>query len=943
MRTRTRRTIVVASAVLAATLLLPAVPRLAFAQQVERVEITGSSIRRTEAETAVPVQVITREEVEKTGATNVEQFMQALGVALQGNSNTVAASASGATTGGVSSISLRGLGSQRTLILIDGKRVSGGGTITDSTTVDVNMIPIAAIERIEVLRDGASAIYGSDAIAGVVNFILRKDYRGAEGTAFGGVTQHGGGTTGGLNGIVGWGDMARQGFNANLIADFRHEDPIFGRQRGFASSGIIPEHNNDVTSGNTFPANIFLPAPFGGTDPNTGLPVGTTRNPRAAFGCTPTGTAPSGYATLDPFFFGTRSCRFDPSPMVSLIPKTDQGSLFGNLRMRLTPAIEGYGQASYAHKEQNTIIQPVPLSDQFALPPNHPLFNVAPYNGFSTFLLTTASPYYPTAFVTGITGGATPDLLVRYRSAVTGNRDLTDISDQFRLVLGGRGTLGQSWDYDASALHIETNLKEHVNSGFPIQSKILPILNSGVINPFGSSDLTPGADASLEGTQFHGDAWKTKTSTDGLQAKVTHDLMRMAGGPLAVAVGAEGRKEAFKVQVADEIATGDVSGYGGNFFPITVHRKVYATFAEVNAPILRSLELTGAARYDDYSDVGKKLSPLFRARFQPVRQVVLRGTIAKGFRAPSLTELYQPQTTGVTANGLNDPLRCPTTGSSLDCKTQFPITLGGNTGLKPEESLNRTVGIVFEPTTNMSFGVDLWSVDLRNPIIFGVEPAATLQDPTRFGFLVTRAAPDPSCPGCPGRIINIDQRNLNLGEQKVRGVDVDARWRLPATAIGAFTVGFNGTYIDKYEIQQIDGTWQSINDMVSPIVNGAGGVIPRWRHFLTLDWKRNAWDVTLVQQYQKGYQDIPGTGEDPTDPAFVPHHVGDYTLYHLYTSYTGFYKKNLKLSFAIRNLFDKDPPYTNAGGQNYFQAGYDPGYADPRGRTFLLSATYKFK
>jgi len=163
----------------------------AFAQQpIERVEITGSSVKRIDAETALPVQVVSRQEIEATGAANVEQFLQGLGVALQGNSNSVAATASGATSGGVSSVSLRGLGSQRTLVLIDGKRVSAGGTLTDSTTVDVNHIPVAAIERIEVLKDGASAIYGSDAIGGVINFILRKDYKGGEVTPYANITQH---------------------------------------------------------------------------------------------------------------------------------------------------------------------------------------------------------------------------------------------------------------------------------------------------------------------------------------------------------------------------------------------------------------------------------------------------------------------------------------------------------------------------------------------------------------------------------------------------------------------------------------------------------------------------------------------------------------------------------------------------------------------------------
>src|SRR3989449_1995811 len=234
---------------------LAASPALA-QQPIERVEITGSSIKRIEAETALPVQIITRDEIEKTGATNVESFLQGLGVALQGNTNSVVATASGATTGGVSSISLRGLGSQRTLVLIDGKRVAAGGTLTDSTSVDINHIPVAAIERVEVLKDGASAIYGSDAIGGVINFILRKDYKGTEATAFASIPQHPGARGGGLNALFGVGNLAEDRYNVTVIADFRHEDALFGRQRDFANSGISTKFLNDTTSGNTFPANV---------------------------------------------------------------------------------------------------------------------------------------------------------------------------------------------------------------------------------------------------------------------------------------------------------------------------------------------------------------------------------------------------------------------------------------------------------------------------------------------------------------------------------------------------------------------------------------------------------------------------------------------------------------------------------------------------------------
>src|SRR6266699_5325035 len=271
------------SAGLATVLIAPP----AFSQQtIERVEITGSSIKRIDAETALPVQVVTRQELEATGSANVEQFLQGLGVALQGNSNSVVATASGATTGGVSSVSLRGLGSQRTLVLIDGRRVSAGGTLTDSSTVDVNHIPVAAIERIEVLKDGASAIYGSDAIGGVINFILRKDYKGGEVTPYANITQHPAGRGWGASGLVGWGSMAQDNFNATVSFDYKKQDALYGKDRPFAASGINVEHSNDTSSGNTFPAN------FVAADGSFG-----TRNPRFAFGCDG-GT----YQTLSPLF-----------------------------------------------------------------------------------------------------------------------------------------------------------------------------------------------------------------------------------------------------------------------------------------------------------------------------------------------------------------------------------------------------------------------------------------------------------------------------------------------------------------------------------------------------------------------------------------------------------------------------------------------------------------
>ena len=189
----------------------------------------------------------------------------------------------------------------------------------------------------------------------------------------------------------------------------------------------------------------------------------------------------------------------------------------------------------------------------------------------------------------------------------------------------------------------------------------------------------------------------------------------------------------------------------------------------------------------------------------------------------------------------------------------------------------------------------------------------------------------------PGPITNIDQTKINLGKTYLSGVDVDFRATTDPTEYGKFAFSLNGTYFTKYVIQNPDGTYTTQLDTAN---NSTGGVIVRWRHYATASWTSGPFGLTFAQQFQKNYNDLPGTFEDPSDPAFVPRKVSSYPLYHLQGQYTGY--KDLTLILGVRNLFDRDPPYTNAGGQTVFQSGYDPLYADPRGRFLYARATYKF-
>jgi iron complex outermembrane receptor protein len=304
-------------------------------QEIETVVVTGSHIARTADEGALPVQVITQQEIERTGATTAEQFLQTVSAAVQGNSNTVAASASGANTGGVAGVSLRGLGSQRTLVLVNGRRLSGGGTITDSTSVDVNSIPVAALERVEVLKDGASAIYGSDAIAGVINFIIKDDYEGATLGLYGGGTDDGGGIKR-ANAAIGFGNLQDDRFNVMIAGGFQKEDSLFGRDRDFSSSGIHPRFLNDTASGNSFPANILVPDAGESAVPGAS---GTPGNPLAGT-CAPSVTSPLRSPDV---------CAFDPSPLVSLFPDVERASGFGAAHFAITDSVQLYAEASYSH------------------------------------------------------------------------------------------------------------------------------------------------------------------------------------------------------------------------------------------------------------------------------------------------------------------------------------------------------------------------------------------------------------------------------------------------------------------------------------------------------------------------------------------------------------------------------------------------------------------
>jgi iron complex outermembrane recepter protein len=898
------------------------------AAKTEKIEVTGSTLKRIEGESALPISVITRVEIEKSGVTSTQELIARL-PGISSNNALTASVASGATTGSQSSASLRGLGGDRTLVLVNGRRIANFAGPSGSSSVDVNAIPLAAIERVEVLKDGASAVYGSDAIAGVINFILRKDYEGGEISATAGRTTDGGAGSQRASVLVGAGNLAKDGYSIVGMMSVEKEKPLFGRQRPYAASAISYIPGVDTTSGNTFPANIGFDIGRA-IDPITGRYIVAepgdvisirTLNPLAP-NCTP--------SVVSPNFPATR-CRFDPAGLVSLIPDTERiaGNIFA--RYRYSPTVELYGALSLTRNKIRTEIQPVPISDQFAIPPNNPLANQFPYNingqgipgPASTILLFPSSAFYPRAFVESRLGtGNTPPLFVRYRSVETGNRVTENVNTQYSVDGGVKALLG-SWDVEANLQLAKSEVIERTLNGYPLYSRILPILNSGNVNFFGSN--TPAVSQALRATNFNGDIFRNESTSTTLGFRGRRDLSELPGGAMQLALGADFRREGYKLIPDDVWQRGDISGYGGQALPVDKERNSVGVVAEIGAPVTKSIELNAAVRFDDYQSVGNTVNPKFAIRWTPYKAVLVRASHGRGFRAPSLYELFAPKVLG-TSTVASDPVRCPVTNSASDCATQFITFTGGNPTLKPERSRNSGVGIVLEPNQHLSTSIDWFQVDLRDRII-AVDPIVILNNPEDYPGAVVRTGNRRD-----GAVQSITATSRNLGEIRMNGIDLDVTLRSPRYSFGRFSAQVAGTYFSKYETQNGSGVFESVIDLGG---GPTGGLIPRWRHIVTLDWELGRWKANVSQNFQKSYQELYGNldGEQPLRRVGA-HEVFDAQLQHQIA-------RGLTLTLGMKNIFNRAPPYVVGNGS--FQSGYDILYADPRGRFTYLSGMWKFR
>lgn len=857
-------------------------------QQLQKVEITGSRIKRVDAETPAPVQVITRAQIEQSGATSITEVLKSLPA---NNAGSFDESAVASFTPGAGGVSLRGLGAQATLILINGRRVAPFGFASggQTTFVDVNSIPLDAVERIDVLLDGASALYGSDAMAGVINVILRKDFTGLQARGGLGQSSYGDGTFKRASLIYGKGSLAADKYN--FFANFEHTEQSAVKasaRPNTATSDFRRLTGVDRRSSYAYPGNLYS--------------VGGTQGSGAAFlaplsGCTPVadGSALNG------------RCIYQLTDHQDIVPEKSRDSLFTAGTIELGGGAQLFGDlalmrtkfrqesptySSSTYYDTNVDIP----SRAITLPVGHPQ---NPYN--------------------------TP-VALRYRW--TDVPQVADVvSDTQRLVLGVRGTVA-GWDAE-SGLLVSRSKTTYDQTGFIRDS----VLTNEVLDPLNNFDARPtftfgnpaANDPGLMARLYPTIHNVGKTSTSGVDLRGSREFGSLPGGPMGIALGVETRHESFK-SVADPLVMADeFSVLGGASSDGS--RNVSALYAELSAPLLKGVETQVALRMDHYSDFGTATTPKLGVKWKALTNLALRATYAEGFRAPALTELVQTPTKGFYS-GLVDPQLCPdpTVTTNLNCDLSVAAFSGSNPNLKPEKSKSFTVGLVFEPTSDVSVAVDAYRIKRRNEIT-SIAPDYLLAHEAQYPGFVVR---DP----VTNEITQLNLNYSNLGTTNLWGYDIDAKAKIPLAEMGTVSLEAGYNRQPSFKVRPVADADQE---------QWAGTFSqPKERFTLGATWERGPWTVKGVANYIGGYDRSFSPSDAPcpyTGGAFESLcHVSSWTTGDVYVSYKGI--KNLELNLSVKNIENKQAPIDQRYETRFTL--YNAQYHNQMGRFITLGAKYTF-
>ncbi len=924
---------------LASAIALLALSTVAAAQNAQRVEITGSSIKRVAAEGALPIEIISRAEINRMGLTTMEQIVATLTVAGNGTDNLAAlggnasqgssANPDGNNNLGNSSANLRGLGPQNTLLLLNGRRLANHGL--KGATVDLGSIPVAALERIEILRDGASSTYGTDAIGGVINFILRRNYEGGEASLGTDITQEGGGNIYKVSGLFGFGSLDKDRFNAMLSLSASKNERLSSRQRDFAGNGHDPANGvAQETVGTPFASQIATTNASNWTAlgrPGSSAPIRfNTANllalqdncdsipDMARYADEVTGVTTRRYG-----------CSYDYAGRAMLQQPFETLNLVSRFNFQFAPDhlafLELLATRTTAQKEYEPIqITSNTASDRYSYPVGGPYYQ------------NLASLYPNLTAQTGMTFDPKKPIGIRWRCGDCGPRVIDTTSENQRLLLGLEGQI-KGYDYKVGVLAGRATSRAVLTSGYFFDDALDAALDTGQINPFllpGQSQSAAGV-AALDGARANGlTRLNGSTHLYQLDASLSGDLMKLPAGALSFAVGLDLRQEGYKLDYNEAVLYSSLPD--ADF--TARNRNISALYGEVLAPLAKGVELTASVRTDHYSDFGQTTNPKLSLRVQPMKELMFRASAGTGFRAPTFGQLY---TAATDPNGTlptitsarNDPSAiCSGAGALVGaardgvCGVRFEYLTGGNPDLKPEKSKQWSVGFVADPTDWLSLGVDLWRVE-RTDVIGFLSPEQILDNYDVLSQYVVR--------GSDGKIEYLRAGRINAAGTVTAGADINVKvnGRLPG---GQWTASLAGSYLDTHKDRLLET--QAWTERVGKFNNQ--DLRLRWKHTLSFGYTRGPWSATLSQSYVSGYTAYVW----PTGVTQPGGKVDSYTRYNLSGSYTGI--KNLTVNAGIRNLLNTDPPFSIHHSDEVSGTSWDPRVGDPRGRAFFLNASYKF-
>ncbi len=867
-------------------------------QKVERIEVTGSNIKRVDAETSAPIQIITSEDIKRSGKTTVVELLRSLPINQSGGLNDLTAQSS--FSSGASSISLRGLGSTATLVLLNGRRIAPYGlsdpNFGQSAVVNLDALPLDVIDRVEILKDGASAIYGSEAVAGVVNIILRRDFIGAQIGGSYSINRDNEYQIKRVATTLGVGDLAQDRYNVffnyerleRSVVKFLDVDNYLNRDILVNSAYATGRRFSSSYAGNYATA-VFNPVTLAGAT-YTAL----------------RGSAGDCAARGERYRLVGTTCRFDLPAEQQIVPKSNRDNFFARGSMDFSANLSGFAEAGYNRTVTTYDAgSPEVYGDYGAW--------------FSSTLGRTVS--LPEVLPVGHPNNpfATP-IGYRHRFSEIGNIGRKVTAEAARGVAGLKGTVA-NWDWESALLYSksETEVQKY-------NAVRASVLRRGVLTG-AYNFLNPTAGA-IKPDDLRINPRDVATSSFTIfDLKGSTELMALQAGSLGLAVGAEYRKELRDARPDQATLDGEVVGAGAA--AASGKRNVKSIFAELNVPIFKTLEAQIAARMDQYSDYGRSTTPKLGIKWKATPTLALRSSYAEGYRAPSLTEIAPSSVSAFT--NVTDPKLC-ITGDELACTTGIGLLIQSNPNLKPETAKSFTAGFIWDITQSAAMTVDFWDIKRKNEIsIFDLDKIIANEDsdlPFYKGRVVRGVAPTP---GGIGQIQSISVPFDNLGGTKTRGLDIDlvlknnlGEWgKLESRAAGTYTMS------NKQSLSEGD-----------PYIEYIGyRNVPRTRATIGTSWSYRDYVVGVTGNYIGGFRVAGEPAETCAQASLLGTagvcKVGAQSTMAMNFQYSGI--KNLTLGLVVRNILDKRPPLNPLARPvsfywNEFQSIY-----------YTFSANYKFK